>query len=132
MGAGRWWVLEVLSLRCSADVHMRWLPGAWMCEYGRQIRDRDIDLGIIMKEETGEIRRDWTRGTEPKGIFLRSGKERDTCKQNWGVIRETEGKYSSVTEDKGEGILMKVREAALSNGNLKVLFSYLFPSITLY
>lgn len=50
----------------------------------REITDRDIDVdsGIIMKEETGEIRGNWARGTEPKGISLRSGKERGSCKQN--------------------------------------------------
>jgi len=43
---------------------------------------------------------DWTRGTEPKGISFKPGKERDMCKQNWGVIREIEEKYSSVTAHK--------------------------------
>lgn len=107
------------------------LLGNVSLELVRKIRDRGIDLGIIMKEKTGEIRGDWTRERTQGYIF--KVRQRGTCKQNWGVIREIEGKYSSVTEDGGEGILMKVREAALSDGSdLKVLFSYLFPYITLY
>lgn len=88
------------------------LLGNVSLELLREIRDRDIDWGIIMREETGEIRGDWTKGTEPKGISWKSGKERGSCKQNWEVIRVIEGKHSSVTEDKEE-ILMKVRETAL-------------------
>lgn len=81
LGVGRW-VLDLLSLRSVACIQMRCLPVTWICVWNSwEIRDTDIDLGIIVKRK---LWGDEIRGTELKGIALKSKK--GTCKWNSGVV----------------------------------------------
>lgn len=83
LGVGRW-VLDLLSLRSVACIQMRCLPVTWTCVWNSwEIRDTDIDLGIIVKRK---LWGDEIRGTELKGIALKSKK--GSCKWNSGVFRD--------------------------------------------
>lgn len=66
--------------------------------------------------------------------YLSSQAKKETCVSRIEASSERLTENTPVSQNTKKGwILMKVREAALSNGsNLKVLFSSLFPYITLY
>lgn len=51
-------------------------------EFQREIRNRDTDLGIILREEAGKLKRVLIKRTELEGIASRSSKERGTVGGN--------------------------------------------------